>query len=52
MVDVGGKPHERRRAVAHAFIAMQAETVSALRELLEDAAAQIAGIMAAKRTSS
>jgi cyclic pyranopterin monophosphate synthase len=54
MVDVGGKPHERRRAVAHAFVAMQAETVSALRELPKGDAlttAQIAGIMAAKRTS-
>jgi cyclic pyranopterin monophosphate synthase len=54
MVDVGGKPHERRRAVAHAFVAMQAETVAALRELPKGdalATAQIAGIMAAKRTS-
>lgn len=53
MVDVGGKPHERRRAVAHAFVAMQAETVAALRELPKGdalATAQIAGIMAAKRT--
>jgi cyclic pyranopterin phosphate synthase len=54
MVDVGGKPHERRRAVAYAFVAMQAETVAALRELPKGdalATAQIAGIMAAKRTS-
>ena len=54
MVDVGGKPHERRRAVAHAFVAMQPETVAALRELPKGdalATAQIAGIMAAKRTS-
>ena len=54
MVDVGGKPHERRRAVAHAFVAMQAETAAALRELPKGdalATAQIAGIMAAKRTS-
>lgn len=54
MVDVGGKPHERRRAVAHAFVAMQAETVAALRKLPKGdalATAQIAGIMAAKRTS-
>jgi len=46
MVDVGGKPHERRRAVAHAFVAMQAETVAALRELPKGdalATAQIAG---------
>ena len=53
MVDVGGKPHERRRAVAHAFLAMQPQTVTALRELPKGDAlttAQIAGIMAAKRT--
>jgi cyclic pyranopterin phosphate synthase len=54
MVDVGGKPHERRRAVAHAFVAMQPRTASALRELPKGdalATAQIAGIMAAKRTA-
>ena len=54
MVDVGGKPHERRRAVAHAFLAMQPQTVTALRELPKGDAlttAQIAGIMAAKRTA-
>ena len=54
MVDVGGKPHERRRAVAHAFLAMQPQTVTALRELPKGDAlttAQVAGIMAAKRTS-
>jgi cyclic pyranopterin phosphate synthase len=51
---VGGKPHERRRAVAHAFLTMQPQTVTALRELPKGDAlttAQIAGIMAAKRTA-
>jgi cyclic pyranopterin monophosphate synthase len=54
MVDVGGKPHERRRAVAHAFVAMQRETSATLRDLPKGdalATAQIAGIMAAKRTA-
>ena len=54
MVDVGGKPHERRRAVAHAFVAMQPETGATLRDLPKGdalATAQIAGIMAAKRTA-
>ena len=54
MVDVGGKPHERRRAVAHAFVAMQRETAGTLRNLPKGdalATAQIAGIMAAKRTA-
>jgi cyclic pyranopterin monophosphate synthase len=54
MVDVGGKPHERRRAVAHAFVAMQRETAATLRDLPKGdalATAQIAGIMAAKRTA-
>ena len=54
MVDVGGKPHERRRAVAHAFVGMQPETAAALRELPKGdalATARIAGIMAAKRTA-
>jgi cyclic pyranopterin phosphate synthase len=54
MVDVGGKPSERRRAVAHAFVVMQPPTVTALRELPKGdalATAQIAGIMAAKRTA-
>jgi cyclic pyranopterin monophosphate synthase len=54
MVDVGGKPYERRRAVAHAFVAMKPETAVTLRELPKGdalATAQIAGIMAAKRTA-
>ena len=53
MVDVGGKPAVRRRAVARAAVRMAPETVGRLRELPKgDAlvAAQIAGIMAAKRT--
>jgi cyclic pyranopterin monophosphate synthase len=54
MVDVGAKPHERRRASARAFVRMRAETVQALRELPKGdalATAQVAGIMAAKRTA-
>jgi cyclic pyranopterin phosphate synthase len=54
MVDVGAKPHERRRASARAFVRMRAETAQALRELPKGdalAAAQVAGIMAAKRTA-
>jgi cyclic pyranopterin phosphate synthase len=54
MVDVGGKPVSRRRAVARASVRMAAETAGRLRELPKGdalAAAQIAGIMAAKRTS-
>ena len=54
MVDVGAKPHERRRARARAFVRMSRATVGLLRELPKGdalAAAQIAGIMAAKRTS-
>jgi cyclic pyranopterin monophosphate synthase len=54
MVDVGAKPHERRRARARAFVHMAPETARTLRELPKgDAltAAQVAGIMAAKRTS-
>jgi cyclic pyranopterin monophosphate synthase len=54
MVDVGSKPHEQRRAVAHAFVAMQPETATALRDLPKGdalATARIAGIMAAKRTA-
>ena len=54
MVDVGAKPHDRRRAVAHAFIEMRPETAAALRELPKGdalATAQVAGIMAAKRTA-
>jgi cyclic pyranopterin phosphate synthase len=54
MVDVGGKNVSRRRAVARATVRMAAETATRLRELPKGdalATAQIAGIMAAKRTS-
>jgi cyclic pyranopterin phosphate synthase len=54
MVDVGAKPHERRRASARAFVRMRAETAQALRELPKGdalATAQVAGVMAAKRTA-
>jgi cyclic pyranopterin monophosphate synthase len=54
MVDVGGKPLSRRRAVARGTVVMSRETVHRLRELPKGdalAAAQIAGLMAAKRTS-
>ena len=54
MVDVGAKPTSRRRAVAHASVVMAAETARRLRELPKGdaiATAQVAGIMAAKRTS-
>ena len=54
MVDVGGKDVSRRRAVAHASLRMAPATARRLRELPKGdalAAAQLAGIMAAKRTS-
>src|SRR5881628_1043348 len=54
MVDVGDKPLTRRRAVARASVLMAPETAQRLRELPKGdalAAAQVAGIMAAKRTS-
>jgi len=54
MVDVGGKPLSRRRAVARAEVRMGAGTARRLRELPKGdalATAQVAGIMAAKRTS-
>jgi cyclic pyranopterin phosphate synthase len=54
MVDVGGKPHERRRATARAFLRMAPETAATLRELPKGdalATAQVAGTMAAKRTA-
>jgi cyclic pyranopterin monophosphate synthase len=54
MVDVGGKPLSRRRAVARGTVRMAAETARRLRELPKGDAlvtAQLAGIMAAKRTS-
>src|SRR5213083_3215828 len=54
MVDVGGKPLSRRRAVARATVRMAPETARRLRELPKGdalATAQVAGVMAAKRTS-
>ena len=54
MVDVGGKPASARRAVAGAELRMARDTARRLRELPKGdalAAAQLAGIMAAKRTS-
>ena len=54
MVDVGAKRHDRRRAVATARVTTAAATASRLRELPKGDAlvtAQLAGIMAAKRTS-
>ena len=54
MVDVGGKPLSRRRAVARADRADGARDGARLRELPKGdalATAQLAGIMAAKRTS-
>jgi len=53
MVDVGGKPLSRRRAVARATVRMAPETARRLRDLPKGDAlttAQLAGIMAAKRT--
>ncbi|HWG56401.1 MAG TPA: cyclic pyranopterin monophosphate synthase MoaC, partial [Gaiellaceae bacterium] len=54
MVDVGAKPLSRRRAVARATVRMAPATARRLRELPKGDAlttAQLAGIMAAKRTS-
>jgi cyclic pyranopterin monophosphate synthase len=54
MVDVGDKPVSRRRAVARATVRMAPETARRLRDLPKGdalATAQLAGIMAAKRTS-
>jgi cyclic pyranopterin phosphate synthase len=54
MVDVGDKPLSRRRAVARASVRMAPETARRLRDLPKGDAlttAQLAGIMAAKRTS-
>jgi cyclic pyranopterin phosphate synthase len=54
MVDVGGKPSQRRRAVARALVSMEPATAERLRALPKGdalATAQVAGIMAAKRTS-
>jgi cyclic pyranopterin phosphate synthase len=54
MVDVGAKPAVRRRAVARGRLRTAPETVSRLGSLPKGdalAAARLAGIMAAKRTS-
>ncbi len=54
MVDVGEKPVSRRRAVAEARVSTRAETAERLRSLPKGdalATAQVAGIMAAKRTA-
>jgi cyclic pyranopterin phosphate synthase len=54
MVDVGGKEVSRRRATARAELRLAADTARILRELPKGDAlttAQLAGIMAAKRTS-
>jgi cyclic pyranopterin phosphate synthase len=54
MVDVGSKPVSRRRAVARASVRMAPGTAGRLRDLPKGdalATAQVAGIMAAKRTS-
>jgi cyclic pyranopterin monophosphate synthase len=54
MVDVGAKPLSRRRAVARATVLMAPATVARLGALPKGDAlttAQLAGIMAAKRTS-
>src|SRR5205823_14762596 len=53
MVDVGGKPLSRRRAIARATVLMAPETARRLSKLPKGDAlttAQVAGIMAAKRT--
>jgi cyclic pyranopterin phosphate synthase len=54
MVDVGAKPVQRRRAVARAVVLMSASTAAELSSLPKGDAlttAQLAGIMAAKRTA-
>ena len=54
MVDVGTKPLSRRRAVAAATVRMAPDTAARLRDLPKGDAlttAQLAGIMAAKRTA-
>jgi cyclic pyranopterin phosphate synthase len=54
MVDVGGKAASRRRARAAGTVRMRPETAARLRELPKGdalAVAQVAGIMAAKRTA-
>jgi cyclic pyranopterin phosphate synthase len=54
MVDIGGKPSSRRRAVARAVLRIAPETAAQLSSLPKGDAlttAKLAGIMAAKRTS-
>ena len=54
MVDVGAKPQSRRRARARAHVTMAPATTARLRDLPKGdavAAAELAGVMAAKRTS-
>ena len=54
MVDVGAKPVSRRRAVARARVTMALATAERLRDLPKGdalATAELAGVMAAKRTS-
>ena len=54
MVNVGAKPLSRRRAIARGTVRMAPETAKRLRDLPKGdalATAQLAGIMAAKRTS-
>ena len=54
MVDVGHKPPMRRRAIARGAVLMAPETARRIRELPKGdalATAQVAGILAAKRTS-
>ena len=54
MVDVGGKAVSRRRATARAHVQMRPETAARLRDLPKGDAvvtAQVAGVLAAKRTS-
>jgi cyclic pyranopterin phosphate synthase len=54
MVNVGDKPLSRRRAIAQAEVRMSPETTRRLHDLPTGdalATAQLAGIMAAKRTS-
>ena len=54
MVDVGGKPLSRRRAVARAVVRVAPETIGQLASLPKGDAlvtAKLAGIQAAKRTS-
>jgi cyclic pyranopterin monophosphate synthase len=54
MVDVGAKPLSKRRATARATLRVAPQTAARLRDLPKGdalAAAELAGIMAAKRTS-